>query len=120
MVLGLILLNLLSSGPIQKSHQKGFVVWAAYRVVPLSVLFAGKRYRKTVTNNSAPVAVQINLFPMEDGLMVVPFSSYDVNTETSTEVGRFVIPWHELHGIIDRMELIEKGKLDVDIGAEPF
>jgi hypothetical protein len=52
--------------------------------------------------------------------MVVPFSTYDVNAETATEVGRFVIPWHELHGIIDRMELIEKGKLDVDIGAEPF
>ena len=52
--------------------------------------------------------------------MVVPFSTYDVNTETATEVGRFVIPWHELHGIIDRMELTEKWKLDVDIGAEPF
>jgi hypothetical protein len=73
-----------------------------------------------MTNNCAPVAVQINLSPKENGLMVVPFSAYDVNAETATEVGRFVIPWHELHGIIDRMELIEKGKLDADIGAEPF
>jgi hypothetical protein len=69
---------------------------------------------------SVPVAVQINLFPHKDGLMVVPFSEYDVEARTSKEVGRFVIPWHELHGIIDRMELLEKGKLDVDIGAEPF
>lgn len=71
-------------------------------------------------NNPAPVAVQINLFSRKDGLEVVPFSAYDMEAETSTEVGRFVIPWHELHGIIDRMELLEKGKLDVDIGAEPF
>ena len=73
-----------------------------------------------MTDKFAPVAVQINLFPKENGLMVVPFSTYDVNTETATEVGRFVISWHELHGIIDRMELTEKWKLDVDIGAEPF
>lgn len=73
-----------------------------------------------MTNNCAPVAVQINLFQHKDGLMVVPFSAYGDNAQTSTEVGRFVIPWHELHDIIDRMERIEKGKLDVDIGAEPF
>jgi uncharacterized protein YheU (UPF0270 family) len=50
--------------------------------------------------------------------MIVPLSTYD--TETAIMIGRFVILWHELHGIIDRMELIEKGKLDVNIGAEPF
>jgi uncharacterized protein (UPF0335 family) len=37
-----------------------------------------------------------------------------------TEVGRFVIPWRELHDIIDRMERIEKSKLEVDMGAQPF
>lgn len=73
-----------------------------------------------MTNNAAPIAVQINLFPKDEGLMVVPFSAYDANTETSTKIGSFVIPWHELHNIIDRMESIEQGKLNVDIGAEPF
>ncbi len=73
-----------------------------------------------MSDSSTPAAVQINLFPKKEGLLVVPFSEYDVNAETSKEVGRFVIPWHELHDIIDRMENIEKWKLNVDIGAEPF
>lgn len=51
--------------------------------------------------------------------MVVPFSEYDDQARTATEIGRFVIPWHELHDILDRMELIEKHKLDVDSGAAP-
>jgi hypothetical protein len=73
-----------------------------------------------MANKPAPEAVQINLFPLKEGLMLVPSSAYDDVAETSTEVGRFVIPWRELHDIIDRMERIEKSKLEVDMGAQPF
>lgn len=73
-----------------------------------------------MTNNCAPVADQISLFPQKDGLKVVAFSPYGDSEQTSTVVGRFVIPWHELHDIIDRMERLEKIKLDVGIGASPF
>lgn len=66
------------------------------------------------------VAVQINHFPDDNGLRVVPFSRYDLENRIATQIGSFVIPWHELHDVIDRMERIEKSKLDVDSGAEPF
>lgn len=64
-----------------------------------------------------PVAVQINLFPGEFGLVVVPFSEYDAEARIAQEIGRFVIPWHELAGVIERMERTERFKLDGWPGA---
>lgn len=67
-----------------------------------------------------PVAVQVNLFPVDQGILVVPFSEYDESNRTSKEIGRFVIPWHQLHDVIGRMERIEQAKLDVDTGNSTF
>jgi len=70
--------------------------------------------------NNSPIAVQINLHPTESGLLVRPFSVNDGEFKETAEIGEFVIPWHELPGLIERMEQLEKYKLDVDSGAEPF
>lgn len=70
-----------------------------------------------MTTSSSPIAVQINLFPEERGIVVVPFSSYDAKERTAEEIGRFVIPWHELAGVIERMERTERFKLDGWPGA---
>lgn len=69
---------------------------------------------------SDPIAVQINLFPDDLGLIVVPFSHYDVQARVATEIARFIIPWHELAGVIERMERIERSKIDDDLGNGPF
>lgn len=70
--------------------------------------------------SSYPVAVQTNLFPKEDGLLVVPFSQYGDTEITCIEIGKFLIPWHELADLIERMERIEKSKLDIDSGNAEF
>lgn len=61
---------------------------------------------------STPTAVQINLHPSENGLKVVPFSHYDDTNRTSTEIGSFVIPWHELDYVIYRMRLVEQHHME--------
>lgn len=71
-------------------------------------------------NRKAPVAVQINLFPSDDGVIVVPFSHYDMESKTHTEIGRFVIPWHEWQHIADRMAQLEQGKIEFDSGISPI
>lgn len=68
----------------------------------------------------AKVAVHFNLFPDEGGLLVVPFCKYDEANLEAEEIGRFVIPWHELHDLIGRMERIERMKLDDDITGKTF
>lgn len=70
-----------------------------------------------MTHSFNPIAVQINIFPEERGLVVVPFSKYDAEGRTAEEIGRFVIPWHELAGVIERMERTERFKLDGWPGA---
>lgn len=71
-------------------------------------------------NHDAPVAVQVNLFQVDDGILVVPFSHYDEVERTATEICRFVIPWHEWRGITDRIESIEQHKIDRDAGISPI
>lgn len=73
-----------------------------------------------MNKHDAPVAVQINLSPTDGGILVIPFSSYDMNERTCTEICRFVIPWHEWQGITERMASIEQGQIDLDAGVSDF
>lgn len=73
-----------------------------------------------MTTSENPIAVQINIFPNETGLLIVPFSQYDESKRACTEIGKFIIPWHELADFVDRMERIEKSKLDIDSGNVEF
>lgn len=69
---------------------------------------------------TAPIAVQVNLINSDLGIEVVPFSEYDVDRRVATEIGRFIIPWHQVADIWDRMQSIEKSKVERDAGISEF
>lgn len=62
------------------------------------------------------VADQINLFPTDAGLLLRAYSQSDGDTE----IASFVIPWHEVGSLIDRVESIETSHIDVLAGISPF
>jgi hypothetical protein len=62
------------------------------------------------------VADQINLFPTDAGLVLRAYSLSDADTEITS----FVIPWHEVGSLIDRMGHVETSHVDVLAGISPF
>lgn len=91
------------------------MVIQAHHITPRPINWLDERFEMANT-----VAVHINIFDKDDGILIVPFSQYDEANRTCTEIGRFLIPWHELHDVIERLERIEKMKIDRDCGNGPF
>lgn len=70
--------------------------------------------------NIDTVAEQINLFPTDAGLRLQVYSQYDMDTRSCTEIASFLIPWHQLGALVDRMERSDKSHVDVLAGISPF
>lgn len=70
--------------------------------------------------NTDTVAKQINLFPTDAGLCLRVYSQYDIDVRSCTEIASFVIPWHQLGDLVDRMERSEKSHVDVLAGISPY
>lgn len=66
---------------------------------------------------TSPIAEQINLFPTAAGLSMRVYSQYDIEARSCTEVASFVIPWHQLGALVDRIESTEKHHIDDVLGT---
>jgi hypothetical protein len=67
--------------------------------------------------NTDTVAEQINMFPTDAGLRLRVYSQYDMNARSCTEIASFVIPWHQLGALVDRIESTEKHHIDDVLGT---
>lgn len=70
--------------------------------------------------NDEPTAVQINMFPTDAGLSLHVYSEYDAENRTCKEIAKFVVPWHEVGALSDRMERSEAAHIEVVSGKKPF
>lgn len=69
----------------------------------------------TVSNSEAPrVAKFTTMFDKDEGLL---FTALDAG---QAEIATFLIPWHDIGEITDRMHKIEAMKLDRDAGISEF
>ena len=85
---------------------------------PFPPIFSGNL--KGNEMNDEPTAVQINMFPTDAGLSLHVYSEYDAENRTCKEIAKFVVPWHEVGALSDRMERSEAAHIEVVSGKKPF